>query len=76
MRILWGEKPLEMKNGANVQEFTLEGLPAALGKVLFLVHLLAYLASIAGNAVIVAITCADSRLQTPMYFFPQHFLLH
>ncbi|XP_055280292.1 olfactory receptor 6C74-like [Moschus berezovskii] len=30
---------------------------------------LAYLASIAGSAVIVTITCADSRLQTPMYFF-------
>ncbi|VCW85372.1 unnamed protein product, partial [Gulo gulo] len=39
------------------------------GKVLFLVHLLAYLASIAGNAVIVTITCADSRLHTPMYLF-------
>ncbi|XP_065775284.1 olfactory receptor 6C74-like [Muntiacus reevesi] len=62
---------MEMKNGTNVQEFTLEGFPAVqhLGKILFLVHLLAYLASIAGNAVIVTITCADSRLQTPMYFF-------
>ncbi|XP_037352929.2 olfactory receptor 6C74-like [Talpa occidentalis] len=58
-------------NGTTVQEFTLEGFPAVqhLGKVLFLVHLLAYLASITGNAVIVTITCADSRLQTPMYFF-------
>lgn len=27
--ILWGEKPLEMKNGRSVQEFTLEGFPAA-----------------------------------------------
>ena len=60
-----------MKNGTNVQEFTLEGFPAIqhLGKILFLEHLLAYLASVAGNAVIVTITCADSRLQTPMYFF-------
>ena len=60
-----------MKNGTNVQEFTLEGFPAVqhLGKILFLVHLLAYLVSIAGNAVIITITCADSRLQTPMYFF-------
>uniref|UniRef100_A0A8C0LIE7 G-protein coupled receptors family 1 profile domain-containing protein n=1 Tax=Canis lupus dingo TaxID=286419 RepID=A0A8C0LIE7_CANLU len=40
-----------------------------LGKFLFLVHLLTYLASIAGNAVIVTIICANSRLQTPMYFF-------
>uniref|UniRef100_A0A667I5S6 Olfactory receptor n=1 Tax=Lynx canadensis TaxID=61383 RepID=A0A667I5S6_LYNCA len=63
--------PMEIGNGTTVQEFTLEGFPAIqhLGKVLFLVHLLAYLASITGNAVIVTITCADSRLQTPMYFF-------
>ncbi|XP_045852902.1 olfactory receptor 6C75-like [Meles meles] len=62
---------MEMGNGTAVQEFTLEGFPAIqqLGKVLFLVHLLAYLASIAGNAVIVTITCADSRLHTPMYLF-------
>ncbi|XP_045852903.1 olfactory receptor 49-like [Meles meles] len=62
---------MEMGNGTTVQEFTLEGFPAIqhLGKVLFLVHLLAYLASIAGNAVIVTITCADSRLHTPMYLF-------
>uniref|UniRef100_A0A8C9D9W8 Olfactory receptor n=1 Tax=Panthera leo TaxID=9689 RepID=A0A8C9D9W8_PANLE len=69
--MLWKEMPMEMGNGTTIQEFTLEGFPAIqhLGKVLFLVHLLAYLASITGNAVIVTITCADSRLQTPMYFF-------
>ncbi|XP_008694411.1 olfactory receptor 6C74-like [Ursus maritimus] len=63
--------PKEMGNGTTVQKFILEGFPASqhLGNVLFLVHLLAYLASIAGNAVIVTITCADSRLHTPMYFF-------
>ncbi|XP_045727112.1 olfactory receptor 6E1-like [Mirounga angustirostris] len=63
--------PMEMGNVTTVQEFILEGFPAIqhLGKVLFLVHLLAYLASIAGNAVIVTITCADSQLHTPMYFF-------
>ncbi|XP_055986502.1 olfactory receptor 6C74-like [Sorex fumeus] len=62
---------MEMANETTVQEFTLEGFPAVqhLGKVLFLVHLLAYLASMAGNAVIVTITSIDSRLQTPMYFF-------
>ncbi|XP_045665931.1 olfactory receptor 6C74-like [Ursus americanus] len=60
-----------MGNRTTVQEFILEGFPAIQnqGKVLFLVHLLAYLASMAGNAVIVTITCADSRLHTPMYFF-------
>ncbi|XP_062070701.1 olfactory receptor 6C75-like [Lepus europaeus] len=61
---------METGNRTSVQEFTLEGFPAVqhLGKVLFPVHLLAYLASMTGNAVIVTITCADSRLQTPMYF--------
>ncbi|XP_044092560.1 olfactory receptor 6C74-like [Neovison vison] len=61
----------EMENRTSVQEFTLEGFPAIqhLGKVLFLVHLLAYLASTAGNAIIVTITCANSRLHTPMYLF-------
>ncbi|XP_045883905.1 olfactory receptor 6C75-like [Meles meles] len=69
--MMWKEMSMEMGNGTTVQEFTLEGFPAIqhLGKILFLVHLLAYLASIAGNAVIVTITCADSRLHTPMYFF-------
>ncbi|XP_032733520.1 olfactory receptor 6C74-like [Lontra canadensis] len=69
--MMWKEMSMEMGNGTTVQEFTLEGFPAIqhLGKVLFLVHLLAYLASIAGNAIIVTITCADSRLHTPMYFF-------
>ncbi|XP_045883845.1 olfactory receptor 49-like [Meles meles] len=63
--------PMEMGNGTAVQEFTLEGFPAIqhLGRVLFLVHLLAYLVSTVGNAVIVTITCADSRLHTPMYLF-------
>ncbi|XP_008694410.2 olfactory receptor 6C74-like [Ursus maritimus] len=69
--MLCKDMPMEMRNGTTVQEFILEGFPAIqhLGKILFLVHLLAYLASIAGNAVIVTITCADSRLHTPMYFF-------
>ncbi|XP_047558544.1 olfactory receptor 6C74-like [Lutra lutra] len=62
---------MEMGNGTTVQEFTLEGFPAIqhLGKVLFLVHLLVYLASIAGNVIIITITCADSWLHTPMYLF-------
>lgn len=62
---------MEMRNGTNFQEFTLEGFPAVqhLGKILYLVHFLAYLVSTAGNAVIVTTTCADSRLQTRVYFF-------
>ncbi|XP_003466166.3 olfactory receptor 6C75-like [Cavia porcellus] len=62
---------MEIRNGTAVQEFTLEGFPAVqhLGKVLFLLHLLAYLASVTGNSLIITITWADRRLHTPMYFF-------
>ncbi|XP_003466165.2 olfactory receptor 6C74-like [Cavia porcellus] len=62
---------MEIRNGTSVQEFTLEGLPAVqhLGKVLFLLHLLAYLASVTGNSLTITITWADRRLHTPMYFF-------
>ncbi|KFO33956.1 Olfactory receptor 6C2 [Fukomys damarensis] len=58
-------------NSTAVQEFVLEGFPAVqhLGKVLFLLHLLAYLASVTGNSLIITITWADQRLHTPMYFF-------
>ncbi|KAH0519715.1 Olfactory receptor 49 [Microtus ochrogaster] len=56
------------RNGTAIQEFILEGFPAAehLGILLFLVHLLAYLASLVGNMLIIAITCEDHRLHTPM----------
>ncbi|XP_069914476.1 olfactory receptor 6C74-like [Oryctolagus cuniculus] len=69
-----GKKKLMMWDAGNrtvVQEFILEGFPAVqhLGKILFLVHLLAYLASIMGNTLIITITWADHRLHTPMYFF-------
>ncbi|XP_070325930.1 olfactory receptor 6C74-like [Odocoileus virginianus] len=59
----------EVKNESTIQEFILEAFPAVqhLGNLLFLVHLLAYLASIMGNMVIIIITWADHRLQTPMY---------
>ncbi|XP_003466172.1 olfactory receptor 6C75-like [Cavia porcellus] len=58
-------------NSTAVLEFTLEGFPAVqhLGKVLFLLHLLAYLASVTGNSLIFTIIWADCRLHTPMYFF-------
>ncbi|CAO2606282.1 Olfactory receptor 49 [Lemmus lemmus] len=59
------------RNWTAIQEFILEGFPAAehLGILLFLVHLLAYLASLLGNMLIITITCEDHRLHTPMYFF-------
>ncbi|XP_008694409.1 olfactory receptor 6C75-like [Ursus maritimus] len=65
----------DARNQTEVQEFTLEGFPSVqhLGKVLFLVHLLAYLASIMGNILIITITWADHHLQTPMYFFLSSF---
>ncbi|EHB00439.1 Olfactory receptor 6C75 [Heterocephalus glaber] len=62
--------PARAGNSTAVQ-FTLEGFPAVqhLGKVLFLLHLLAYLASVTGNSLIITITWADRHLHTPMYFF-------
>ncbi|EDK99564.1 olfactory receptor family 6 subfamily D member 14 [Mus musculus] len=62
-------------NETTVLEFVLEGFLVAqhLGKVLFLVHLLVYLASVTGNTLIIAITWSDPRLQTPMYFFLRSF---
>ncbi|XP_037659847.1 olfactory receptor 6C75-like [Choloepus didactylus] len=69
--LLWKKMVVGSGNGTAVQGFILEGFPAIqhLGHVLFLVLLLAHLASTAGNVVIVTITCADTRLHTPMYFF-------
>ncbi|XP_004598712.2 olfactory receptor 6C75-like [Ochotona princeps] len=65
----------EMRNETAVQEFILEGFPALqhLGQVLFLLHLLAYLASLMGNTLIITITWTDHRLQTPMYVFLSSF---
>ncbi|XP_003433692.1 olfactory receptor 6C2-like [Canis lupus baileyi] len=65
----------DARNHTEVQEFTLEGFPGVQhpGKILFLVHLLAYLASIMGNILIITITWADHHLQTPMYFFLSSF---
>uniref|UniRef100_A0A8C6RSC2 Olfactory receptor 6C4-like n=2 Tax=Nannospalax galili TaxID=1026970 RepID=A0A8C6RSC2_NANGA len=71
------EKPVveETGNRTAVQVFILEGFPAAqhLRSLFFLVHLLAYLASIMGNVLIISIICVDHRLQTPMYFFLSSF---
>ncbi|XP_004390971.1 olfactory receptor 6C75-like [Trichechus manatus latirostris] len=66
---------MEMINGTAVQEFILEGFPAVqhLGKVLFLVHLRAYLGSITGNMVIITFTWADHPLETPMFVLLSYF---
>ncbi|XP_052028852.1 olfactory receptor 6C4-like [Apodemus sylvaticus] len=65
----------ETRNGTAVWEFILEGFPVPehLRILFFLVHLLAYLASVMGNLLIIAITCEDHRLHTPMYFFLSSF---
>uniref|UniRef100_A0A8C6QL99 Olfactory receptor family 6 subfamily D member 14 n=1 Tax=Nannospalax galili TaxID=1026970 RepID=A0A8C6QL99_NANGA len=51
------------------------GFPAVqrLGRVLFLVHLLVYLASVTGNTFIITITWVDHHLQTPVYFLLSSF---
>ncbi|XP_047394154.1 olfactory receptor 6C74-like [Sciurus carolinensis] len=66
---------MRLGNETTIAEFTLEGFPAVqhVGKLLFLVHLLAYLASVTGNMFIITITWTDHRLQTPMYFFLSSF---
>ncbi|XP_053438278.1 olfactory receptor 6C2-like [Nycticebus coucang] len=69
------ETIIKGRNETAVQEFILEGFPAVqhLGNVLFLVHLLAYLASLTGNTLIISITWADHRLHTPMYILLSNF---
>lgn len=66
---------MEPRNETAVVEFVLEGFQVAqhLGKVLFPVHLLVYLASVVGNTLIIVITWTDPHLQTPMYFFLRSF---
>ncbi|XP_037356785.1 olfactory receptor 14A16-like [Talpa occidentalis] len=60
-----------VSNVTPVMEFLLQGLPEdrALQRLCASVFLLTYLAAVAGNLLIVALTSADQRLQTPMYFF-------
>ncbi|XP_049634338.1 olfactory receptor 6M1-like [Suncus etruscus] len=60
-----------MYNQTTVNEFILTALPALqnLQTLLFMVLLLSYLLTLTGNMVIIALIWADSRLQTPMYFF-------
>ncbi|XP_029435756.1 olfactory receptor 5B21-like [Rhinatrema bivittatum] len=60
-----------MENMTMVTEFIILGLSdnPQLQVPLFLVFLLIYLITLLGNLVIITLTCADSRLHTPMYFF-------
>lgn len=61
-------------NQSKVSEFVLRGLSDVpyLQLPLFLVFLLVYMTSLAGNLLIVLLICHDSHLHTPMYLFLSH----
>ncbi|XP_058383254.1 olfactory receptor 8J3-like [Diceros bicornis minor] len=61
-------------NFTRVTEFILTGVSERpdLQIPLFFVFLVIYGLTVAGNLIIITLTSADSRLQTPMYFFLRH----
>ncbi|XP_029437219.1 olfactory receptor 151-like [Rhinatrema bivittatum] len=62
---------MEEENLTTVTEFIILGFPEfpELQIPLFLLILLIYLIILMGNLTIIALTCLDPRLHTPMYFF-------
>ncbi|XP_029437212.1 olfactory receptor 5V1-like [Rhinatrema bivittatum] len=62
---------MENRNISNVTEFIILGFPefTDLQIPLFLLFLLIYLIILMGNLTIIALTCLDPHLHTPMYFF-------
>ena len=62
------------ENYTEVTEFILLGLTdrAELQPVLFVVFLVIYLTTVFGNVSMILLIRADSKLQTPMYFFLSH----
>ncbi|XP_029437217.1 olfactory receptor 5V1-like [Rhinatrema bivittatum] len=62
---------MEKENLTSVTEFIILGFPEFpnLQIPLFLLFLLIYLIILMGNLTIIALTCLDPRLHTPMYFF-------
>uniref|UniRef100_A0A8C3I2T2 Olfactory receptor n=1 Tax=Chrysemys picta bellii TaxID=8478 RepID=A0A8C3I2T2_CHRPI len=62
------------ENRTSVYEFILVGLSGRprTQRLLFVAILATYLATMAGNLLIVGLVRADSRLHTPMYFFLSH----
>ncbi|XP_029435856.1 olfactory receptor 1009-like [Rhinatrema bivittatum] len=62
---------MEEENLTTVTEFIILGFPEFpdLQIPLFLLFLLIYLIILMGNLTIIALTCLDPRLHTPMYFF-------
>ena len=65
------------ENFTRVTEFILTGVSSCpeLQIPLFLVFLVLYVLTMAGNLGIITLTSVDSRLQTPIYFFLQHLAL-
>uniref|UniRef100_A0A8C4YIH7 Olfactory receptor n=1 Tax=Gopherus evgoodei TaxID=1825980 RepID=A0A8C4YIH7_9SAUR len=65
---------MEDENRTSVSEFILVGLSGRLRmqRLLFAAILATYLATLAGNLLIVGLVWADSCLHTPMYFFLSH----
>ncbi|XP_029435775.1 olfactory receptor 5V1-like [Rhinatrema bivittatum] len=62
---------MEKENITTVTEFIILGFPEfpELTIPLFLLFLLSYLIILMGNLTIIALTCLDPHLHTPMYFF-------
>ena len=62
---------MAVQNQTTVTEFILTAFPALqrLQIFLFVILLFTYLLTLTGNGVIISLIWADSRLQTPMYFF-------
>ncbi|XP_029437194.1 olfactory receptor 1019-like [Rhinatrema bivittatum] len=62
---------MEEENLTRVTEFIILGFPEYpdLQMPLFLLFLLSYLIILMGNLTIIALTCLDPHLHTPMYFF-------
>ncbi|XP_059587819.1 olfactory receptor 12D3-like [Alligator mississippiensis] len=60
-----------MENMTEVKEFILLGLTNVWGlqHFFFILFLMLYLTSLLGNGAIIAVTLAEPRLHTPMYFF-------
>nr|XP_008175608.1 olfactory receptor 49-like [Chrysemys picta bellii] len=66
-----------MENQTAVTEFILLGFTDVrwLQILLFVLFLIAYVLTLAGNILIISITLVDRRLHTPMYFFLRNFSL-
>ncbi|KAG8596288.1 hypothetical protein GDO81_001821, partial [Engystomops pustulosus] len=62
---------MEDINGTLLDQFILKGFPGSvlLHTIMFIVLLLVYIVTLAGNILIVFIVCTDYRLHSPMYMF-------